>query len=168
VVNDDLRLDGRRRFNCLSITFPNSLMLHRFKSDNPGTDWPILVVHPGIMSRRNALFCWQNAASNEISQAPDADLTSLAAFQGLFEERAGHPTRAQQFLKICDPTNLQAEVMVEGVIPPTAIYCVIFPSIPCQQQYAGIGGQRQSIVSGRRGFYGTRPYYRLWGEGKNG
>lgn len=167
-VNDDLRLDGRRNFNCLSIAFPNSLMFHRFKLDNPGTDWPILVVHPGIMSRRNSLFCWQNAASNEISHADGAQLGSLAAFQGLFEERDGHPARNDQFLKICDPTNLQAEVLVEGVIPPAAIYCVIFPNFPCQQQFAPIVGDRQSLVSGRRGFYGTRQYYRQWGDGKNG
>lgn len=167
-TNDDLRLDGRRGYNCLSIAFPNALMFHRFKMDNPHADWPILVIHPQIMARRPTLFCWDNAASNEISQAPEANLASLDSFRGLFGEREGHPARQEQFLKSCDPTNVQAEVLVEGRIPPQAIYSLIFPSIPCQQLYAAHVGNRQTLTSDRRGFYGTRGYYRQWGHGKNG
>lgn len=167
-TNDDLRLDGRREFNCLSATFPNAPMFYRFKSDNPGVEWPIVAVHPGIMARFHTLFCWQNAATNEMSGASENDLASLAAFRNLFAERVGYPTRESQLLKHADPTHVQAEILVKGVIPPAAIYCVIFPSVPCQNQYAGIMGERQSIISDRRGFYGTREYYRQWGHGKNG
>lgn len=167
-TNDPLRLDARRDHNCVSISFPNSSIFHRFKLNTPDTDWPILVIHPGVMSRRNSLFCWHNAASNSISQQSAEQLSSLAAFQDLFENRDGHQTRTEQFLSSCDPTNVQAEVLIEGTISSDAIYCVIFPSVPCQQQYAPIIGTRQAIVSGRRGFYGTRQYYRQWGDGKNG
>jgi hypothetical protein len=86
----------------------------------------------------------------------------------MFEEREGHVTRSSQFLKISDPTHVQAEVLVEGTIPPEAIYHVIFSSYPCLRENAHLLGERKFSVSGQRGFYGTRTYYRQWGEGKNG
>ena len=168
VTNDHHRLDGRREYNCLSATFPNSTMFYRFRMDNPGSEWPILVIHPRIISVRETLFCWRNAASNDISCKEENQLSSLAAFQNLFAELDGYESRAEQQLKINDPTDVQAEFLVKGVIPPKAIYCVIFPDVPSQQKYAEAVGERQSIVSSRRGFYGTREYYRKWGHGKNG
>mgnify|MGYP000103173541 CR=1 FL=1 len=168
VTNDELRLDNRRDFNCLSATFPNSKMFYRFRSDHPDTEWPILVINPRIISQRHTLFCWENAASSDISCADERQLSSLAAFQDLFAERDGHPTRVEQFLQNSDPTHVQAEFLVKGTIPASAIYCVIFPSVPCQNEHAEHVGERQSIVSSRRGFYGTRQYFRQWGDGKNG
>lgn len=167
-TNDELRLDGRRDFNCLSATFPNFLMFYRFRLDHPETEWPILAIHPQIIAKRHTLFCWQNAASNEISCVGEDQLSSVATFKSLFVERDGHPTRAEQFLKDSDPTHVQAEFLVQGTIPAAAIFCVIFPNVPCQKQYAKHVEKRQSIVSDRRGFYGTRDYYRRWGHGKNG
>lgn len=168
ITNDQHRLDGRREYNCLSATFPNSTMFYRFRMDNPGTEWPILVIHPQIVSRRHTLFCWRNAASTDISSVDEAELSSLAAFQDLFAERDGHPSRVDQALKVKDPTDVQAEFLVAGTIPPQAIYCVIFPDVPSQQKFSDAVGERQSIVSDRRGFYGTRECYRKWGHGKNG
>lgn len=166
IANDDLRLDGRRNYNCLSIAFPNAPMFHRFKQENPAVEWPILVVHPAIMSRRKSLFCWKNAACNDFSEAPDDELSDIEAFRGLYAERDCVPSRQNQLLKAWDPTHVQAEVMVEGVIPARAIYSVIFPSIPCMNQYKPFVEDRQVIVSDRRGYYGTRDYYRRYGHGK--
>jgi hypothetical protein len=165
-TNDNIRLDGRRNHNCLSIAFPNSLMFYKFQNDNPGVEWPILVIHPILLSTRKALFCHDNAASGLISQVSDDDLGSLSALKGIFDERDGITSRADQFLKPCDPTNVQAEILIEGIIPAEAIYHVIYPSVPCQNQYASIIGNRKFNVSNRRGFYGTRQYYRQWGHGK--
>lgn len=166
ISNDDLRLDGRRNYNCLSIAFPNAPMFHRLKQADTAIEWPILVINPSIMSRRNTLFCWKNAACNDFSHAPDEELSSINAFKRLYVEHEEVPSRADQLLKTCDPTHVQAEVMVEGRIPPSAIYAVIFPSVPCINQYRPHIGDRQVVLSSRRGYYGTRDYYRRWGVGK--
>ncbi|WP_197277757.1 DarT ssDNA thymidine ADP-ribosyltransferase family protein, partial [Novosphingobium sp. KN65.2] len=52
-ANDDMRLDNRRDYNCLSVAFPNCLMFYRFQNDNPGVEWPILVINRAIMEVRN-------------------------------------------------------------------------------------------------------------------
>jgi hypothetical protein len=143
------------------------MMFHRFKEENPGIDWPILAIHPRILASRNVLFCWHNAATTEISQAPDEQLATLEAFRGLFEERPGFSTRADQFLKTCDPTNVQAEVLVEGRIPPEDIFGIIFPNVQCKAQYANLIGDRQTVISSRRGYYANRQFWRQWGDGRN-
>lgn len=165
-TNDDLRLDGRPNFNSLSIAFPNAPMFHRFKQENLEIEWPILVINPIVMARQNSLFCWKNAACNEFSQTADEELTGVEAFRTLYAENPEVVSREEQLLKICDPTHVQAEVMIEGVIPPNAIYSIIFPSVPCMDTYRHYTAERKLYVSNRRGFYGTRDYYRRWGTGK--
>lgn len=165
-TNDPSRNDGRRSFNCLSIAFPNNKMFYKLRNDDPSVEWPILVIHPKIISVRRTLFCQTNAASGDVSGKPDDQLESLSAFKALFDDVVGCAKRAEQQLKSCDPTDVQAEVLVEGIIPPEAIYSIVFPSQPCLQRYAAFAGQRQVMVNDRRGLYGTREYYRRWGHGK--
>ena len=164
-INDDLRLDGRRGFNCLSIAFPNSLMFHRFQQNNVGVDWPILVVNPLVMAHKHTLFCKHNAADSRISCKSDGELGSLASLAGLFEEISGHKSREDQKLKNCDPTDVQAEVLIPGVIEPQYIHAVVFPSVAAKNVSAPFMGEKTSYVNDRRGLYATRRYYRTWGAG---
>jgi hypothetical protein len=166
VTNDQSRHDGRLNYNCLSISFPNHKMFFKLRNDNPNIEWPIRVIDPRILMVRRSLFCPANAASNAVSCRSDHDLETVEAFSSLFEELEGHQSRADQHLKQCDPTDVQAEVLVEGIIPPEAIYSIVFPSFPCLQKHAAAAGQRQTLVNDRRGMYGTREYYRKWGHGK--
>lgn len=161
-TNDPHRLDGRRNFNCLSIGFPNSDMFYKFRMQSPGVDWPIILFHRDIMWSMNALFCWRNAASQDISSRDQDSLRSLVALQELYEERKGFPTRGEQFLIDYDPTNVQAEVMVEGVIPPEKIRGIIFPNKSSQQLYKDIVGDLKTYVSNRAGFYSDRKFYRKY------
>jgi hypothetical protein len=133
--------------------------------DNPGIEWPILVLHPVLMARKDVLFCKHNAADARISSAAAADLESLDAFKGMFDEVPGLPSRADQRLKPCDPTDVQAEVLVPGVIEPEYIYAVVFPSNVVRDRNLHHLGGRPAYINGRTGLYAKRQYYRTWGLG---
>jgi hypothetical protein len=164
-ANDDKRLDGRRGYNCLSISFPNSLMFHRFQQNNVGVDWPILVIHPIVMAHKKSLFCKHNAADAKISSVADNELGKIESFVGMFDEITGHTSRADQKLKSWDPTDVQAEVLIEGVIDPSYIHSVVFPGAASKNLSTEILGDRKAYVNDRRGLYATRRYYRTWGAG---
>ena len=141
-------------------------MFHRFQQNNIGVDWPILVIHPVVMSHKPAIFCRHNAADARMSCKSDLELGSLASFAGLFDEIPGHQTREDQKLKICDPTDVQAEVLIPGVIEPQYIYAVVFPSTAAKNACAPFMVDKTSYMNDRRGLYATRRYYRTWGAGK--
>jgi ssDNA thymidine ADP-ribosyltransferase, DarT len=164
-VNDDMRLDGRRGFNCLSVSFPNSLMFHRFQQNNVGVDWPILVIHPAVMAHKETLFCKHNAADARISSKANDDLKTLAAFNEMFEEIPNHTSRADQKLKNCDPTDVQAEVLIQGVIEPEYIFGIVFPGAASKNISLHLIGDKKAYINDRRGLYATRGYYRTWGPG---
>jgi hypothetical protein len=165
LTNDALRLDGRTTYNCLSISFPNSRMFYRFRQDNPGTDWVILLLSPILLGREGVLFCKHNAADARISGTAGCHLTTPAALRGMFEEIANHTSRADQRLKAHDPTDVQAEVLVPGVIEPALIKAVVFPSKALKEANAHLLGDRKPYVNDSRGLYANREYYRTWGAG---
>jgi hypothetical protein len=165
VVNDALRLDGRPGFNCLSIAFPNAPMFYRFRQDHPESDWVILLLPPILLAREGVLFCKHNAADNRISGTAECHLTTPEALRGLYEEIPGHPSRTDQRLKPFDPTDVQAEVLVAGLIEAEWIKNVIFPSAAAKVAGLHLIGNRKAHVMGRRGLYATRDYYRTWGAG---
>lgn len=110
------------------------------------------------------MFCFTNAAKTSISEKSDEDLKSLESFRAMYEE--AQVGVREDCLKVCDPTDVQAEVLVAEVIPPEAIYAIVFPSNPCLRTFHAHAGGRELLVNCRRGLYGTREYYRRWGYGK--
>lgn len=126
-VNDEGRLDCRPDATSVSIAFPNSKLLFKFRSqDYPGTDWVILKLQPSILWEHDCLFCWKNAASKEIRGKSDEGLQSSEAFAGMFDELPQYRSRAKQRLHSFDPTHVQAEVLVRGVIEPSKIVQIVF------------------------------------------
>lgn len=165
VVNDPLRLDGRAGFNCLSISFPNAPMFYRFRQEEPGSEWIILLIPPILLGREGVLFCNHNAADKRVSSKTDADLSTPAALRGMFDEIPGHPSRADQRLKPFDPTDVQAEVLIPGVIEVEWIKGVVFPSSTVKTGNVHLIGNVKPYVNDRRGLYAKREYYRTWGAG---
>lgn len=160
VVNDALRLDGRRSYNCLSISFPNAPMFYRFRQDAPGADWVILLIPPIVLGGEGVLFCKHNAADARISGTAECHLSTPEALRAIFEELPDHPSRADQKLKPFDPTDVQAEVLVPGVIAANMIKSVVFPSSASRAANLQLIGNRKAYISDRRGLYATRSYYR--------
>jgi len=165
-TNDIGRFDNRRDYNCLSISFPNCLMFYKYMNENPEAEWPILLIRPQVLWNYDTLFCQTNAAATLISEKSEAELKTVQAFGSMFAEIEGHTSRADQLLKICDTTDVQAEVLVKGIIPPSEIYGVIFRTSACLEAHKAILGDRSAYLSSRRGMYGNRDFYRRWGNGK--
>ncbi|WP_306097369.1 DarT ssDNA thymidine ADP-ribosyltransferase family protein [Qipengyuania flava] len=159
VTNDCQRLDRRKGYNCLSISFPNGPMFYRFQRDNPADEWAIVAITPKILPTHDILFCWRNAASGDIANASNDHLSTLSAFQGMFGEREGQTGRAKQKLRNCDPTNVQAEVLVRGVIAPQHFLGVYLPNQKAVDTYRPLIGGMRIKISTRRGLYGTRDFY---------
>lgn len=165
-VNDTLRWDGRRSFNCLSISFPNGQMLFKYMSDNQTVNWPILILRPSVLVEKQALFCKHNAADNRMSSLPANELRTADAFRGMFAEIDGFQSRDEQGLKPCDPTDVQAEVLVRGTIEPKYIGSVVFPDKATAAKFEQPLAGKRALVHTRAGLYGNRTFFRKYGAGK--
>lgn len=165
-TNDPLRLDGRDDWNCLSITFPNSRMFYAYIMDDPNVEWAVLLLAPRLLLEDRVLFCRHNAADNRVTALAENQLTGPAAFAAMFEEIEGHESREDQSLKPADPTDVQAEVLVKGVIEPEYFDGIVFQKQATVQQYAEELGDHPRYVSDRRGLFGARSFYRRWGKGQ--
>ncbi|EGM68818.1 hypothetical protein SOHN41_03157 [Shewanella sp. HN-41] len=87
------------------------------------------------------------------------DLQTPDAFRGMFQEMASQRSRADQKLKPCHPTDVQAEVLIFDTIPSNYIMEVVFPDRQTQIQYAQrINGKKSSVNLPNSGFYGTRTF----------
>lgn len=166
ITNDCLRIDARTHSNCLSITFPNSRMFYSYMMEDQSVAWAILLLNPQLLLEDRVLFCKHNAADNRIRSLPDEALRGVEALKAMFEEIEGVPTRADQNLKLADPTDVQAEILVKGVIDPVYFDGIVFQNSETANEYAGAAGNLKCYTSDGRGLFGDRNFYRTWGKGK--
>lgn len=160
-INDGIRLDGHRDGTSLSIAFPNSRMFYKYRKENPEVEWAVLGIQPSVLWTKDCAFCRHNAADARISCKPLAQLKSLEAFIGVYEEIEGIQTRQEQRLKPCDPTDVQAEVLVFDVIEPGLIGAVAFEGAATRDAYQGLFENRQVLLTGRdKGPFAARAYVR--------
>ncbi|WP_434706803.1 DUF4433 domain-containing protein [Pseudomonas sp. D4-18] len=163
-INDQLRLDGHKDSNSVSIGFPNSQMLYKYRMAEPLVDWVILVLHPSILWVKDCAFCKHNAADGRISCCPLPELMTPESLLGMFEEIDGCLPRVEQRLKISDPTDVQAEVLVFDVIEPQYIAGVIYEKALVRDAHAHLLGDRKPYVhSNNKGMFANRKYARTWG-----
>jgi len=123
--NDDHRFDDREDRTCLSISFPNYKMFYPMRLNYPADDWAVIRLSPNIIWELDCLFTETNAATRYIKDTPDHELRGAVALEKLF---AGEETRKQLQLNSYDTTDVQAEVMVSGIIPPNYIIDLNFTS----------------------------------------
>lgn len=143
-VNDLLRMDGYKEANCISIGFPNNLMLFKYRLAMKDCDWVILKLDPSILWMKRCAFCRRNAATTEISKTPLHDLMTLRSFHAMFEDLPGQPPRSSQKLWEWDPTDVQAEVLVFDVIEPSIIKSAVFGDSKTRGKYVHL---RQEVPS---------------------
>lgn len=161
--NDELRLDGHLDGISLSISFPNSQMFYRYRMDNIDIRWSVLVIHPSVLWNKDCAFCKHNAADGRISCQPIDTLKRIEAFVGLFSEIDGYKTRAEQFLKTCDPTDVQAEVLVFDIIEPKYIACICFDSVDDKKIHSGLINDKKLYYHGAgKGLFSSRMYARQY------
>jgi hypothetical protein len=93
-------------------------MFYPMTLNYPADDWAVIRLKPNILWEFDCLFTETNAATKYIKDTPDNVLRGGAAMEKLFADEG---IRQQQQLKSYDTTDVQAEVMVSGTIPPNYI-----------------------------------------------
>ncbi|OOG49142.1 DarT ssDNA thymidine ADP-ribosyltransferase family protein [Rhodanobacter sp. C01] len=162
-INDQLRLDGHKDGTSISIAFPNSQMFYKYRSECQGVDWTVLVLLPEVLWTKDCAFCCHNAADARISRQPLAVLKTPQAFAGMFDEIVGLTSREEQKLQVCDPTDVQAEVLVFDVIEPRYIVGAIFETAIARDAYAGYLGERKTYLhANNKGMFASRGYARKY------
>lgn len=123
IVNDSVRLDGHLDASCISITFPNYKMFYRLRREEATRDeeWVVIGILPEVLWKKDCAFCYSNAATNAIATSNIETFKNRQAFENMFSEFIGKPTRAQMGLSLDEATDPQAEVLVFDVIEPARI-----------------------------------------------
>ena len=82
----------------------------------------------------------------------------------IHDEIDGLTSREDQKLKVYDPTDVQAEVMVFDVIEPDFIQDIVFNSKKAKDAYSHLLTEEQKawLHVKSKGLFGTRSYSRLY------
>jgi hypothetical protein len=117
-INDRERFDYRTHMISLSISYPNDKMFYKNRINDRSQKWAVLRLSPSILWELDCLFCPANAASSSISSANDNALSGSRALKKMFNKQTGN-------LRVCDPTDSQAEILVNSHIPTKYIESVV-------------------------------------------
>lgn len=161
--NDSQRLDGRLAGISVSISFPNYKLFWTFrqKPENKGVAWVILFIRPDILWEKRALFCRENAASSGISDTDESQLATPNAFAKMFDDVEGSESREAEGLKPCDPTNVQAEVLVMETIEPNDIVGIMFNDDNAHTTFKEMFPTIKTHIAGKgRSYFSKRQFFR--------
>ncbi len=124
--NDELRLDNNPDSISISITSPNYKMFYKIRREKYEENWAVIILDVEKVLNLECAFCYTNAANSEITSIPLTELKTLNAFEEMFSECSGKPSRRMLGLHDYDTTDPQAEILVFDKIPVSAIKCVVF------------------------------------------
>lgn len=115
---DLARLDGHTDHICCSIEYPNAWYLDIARGkEKLFLDWVVIFIHPAVLAAKSTLFCPRNAAAN----SGVGIAGGYAAYSSLFAPSvrgSGNRTYSRTFFRPdAVPTDEQAEVLIEGMIP---------------------------------------------------
>ncbi|MEW8185890.1 MAG: DarT ssDNA thymidine ADP-ribosyltransferase family protein [Candidatus Thiodiazotropha endolucinida] len=127
-INDPYRFDNCLDAICCSIGHPNYKMFYRLRQQYKGEEWVVLGLKARILWEKDCAFCVENAASNNVTSIPIEERRSLDAFNQLFEEYDGKPSREDLGIPNKCPTHPQAEILVFENIEPEYIIGAVFES----------------------------------------
>jgi hypothetical protein len=116
--NDLYRLDLQRGAICCSIGHPNYKMFYALRKRNVADEWVVIAVKPEVLWEKDCAFCVENAASNNVTRIPLDQRKGIEAFDKLFDDCEGKPSRGELGLPTGFPTNPQAEILIFDTIEP--------------------------------------------------
>lgn len=151
ITNDQIRVDYKPTYNCTSISFPNCRMFYKYRQQ-PNTSWVVLILHPKILWEKDCLFYYTNAASNTVSSLPKEQFSTPQALENMFNGQR------DVWLQPHDPSDVQAEVMINGIIEPTYVHYCLFESSEGVAKYSQAFPNVKMIQCDH--FYSTRQYAR--------
>jgi hypothetical protein len=161
-INDQYRWDGHRDATSISIGFPNYRMFYKYRVDEPAVDWAVLVIEPSILWEKNCAFCRHNAADKRIRNQLLSNLMTPQSFMGMYDRIEGFPPREEQNLRIYDPTDVQAEVLVFDAIEPQFIAGIIFEEAAVRDTHLPRFDRQKTCIN--KGMFGSREYARTRGD----
>lgn len=150
IYNDHHRLDGKCGYSCLSIGFPNHLMFYKLRIDNPNSKWAVIGLSTEILLNYDCLFYPCNAARRDVSHQDISNYQGAKAFDAMFQNDLNYPQ------------DVQAEVMVKGIIEPKYIRGCAFSEQEYVDKYKAVYPNLKFILhSNGQGFFGKRKESRL-------
>ena len=127
--NDAERNDQQKSHLCLSIEYPNVLLLSKFLMDvKLSNDFVVLCVDPKDMGRAGTIFTPVNAATGGVPK-----VGGFKGFQQLFRDSVdgANGTRWPRMARQPNcPTSIQAEVLVPGPIAISSILGIVVREEP--------------------------------------
>ncbi|MFK0251691.1 DarT ssDNA thymidine ADP-ribosyltransferase family protein [Amycolatopsis azurea] len=122
--NDERRLDGHLGHISFSLEYPNVWYFKEArKRDEQFLEWVVLTVDPALLDTPGTRFCPHNAARRSGSGIQDG----IDGFKAMFAERVEQRLRDPEHPSWW-PTDDQAEVLIPGPIPVSAVRGVILQS----------------------------------------
>ena len=112
------------------VPHPNYKMFYPLWHGDRSVEWVVIGCKPDILWEKDCAFCVENAASNNVTCIPIEDRKGEQAFNLIFDEAEGVPSRAELDLLDSFPTNPQAEILVFDKIEPENIIGAICQSKP--------------------------------------
>lgn len=120
IYNDDYRYDGKCDYSCFSIEFPNYKMFYALRQSNKNKKWAVIGFSSDILTKYDCLFYPCNSADGSVRNE------NIELFQGANAlENMFYAENRENFLDDCHPTDVQAEVMIKGIISPSDIQFVV-------------------------------------------
>lgn len=160
--NDELRLDNNPNSISISITSPNYKMFYKIRCEKDETNWAVIILDAEKVLNLDCAFCYTNAASSEITSTPLKDLKTLDAFEEMFSEYSGKPSRRTLGLHEYDTTDPQAEILVFDKIPVFAIKCVVFEDFITMNKFSNDLRQLGIRCIVDEDFFAPRRDYTYW------
>ncbi len=157
---DGLRLDRRLDRISTSIAFPNFSMFYKYRAEDADCQWVVLLLKKEILWTLDCVFTTHNAADARVLHMDEEDLRGAAALERLFVS-----SPRPDYLRPCDPTDPQAEVMVKSRIGPELIEAIAFETTEAMRKHSkfvvgaetfscgsqsGLFASRQTMLEGRR------------------
>ncbi len=158
--NDHYRFDMQKNAVCCSIGHPNYKMFYSLRVNNPEEEWVVIACKPKILWKKDCAFCTENAASNNVTCIPIEQRKGKAAFENMFDEVEGIPSRSELKLPDDCPTNPQAEILVFGNIEPKYIVGAICNSKDRETELKQKHPKFEFLY--HRSFYSARKDYEHW------
>lgn len=166
LTNDTLRLDGFLGATSLSIESPNYRMFWKSRCDAkeqhsiPHEDWVVLGIKPNVLWEKDCAFCSTNAANSAIVQIDIEERKGAEAFEKLFSEVGGKPSREQMRINDRCPTDPQAEILVFDKIETEFIFGAAFKNNRQIERFRGKFPQKKFKVFSS--LFAPRDDYNYW------
>lgn len=120
IYNDNVRLDGKCNYSCFSIEFPNYKMFYSLRQVNKNAKWAVIGFPSDILLKYDCLFYPCNAADGRVRNEKIELFQGGDALENMF-----YLDGRENFIYDCHPTDVQAEVMIKGIVSPSDIQFVI-------------------------------------------